>query len=167
MTDEKKPVEDDEDDDEMSVADEFRTLYVDTKKLTEKWIRLAKMRAEEGDTVSAGIYRQLAGDLLPLMEDSLAATGAAFEELEAATAEAAGGEGMDGDDAVVVYSALYASELAFKQLADASFDADAKEKLTRLAVLNAKAMEVLQENYEDIAEESLAQINEAQEPEEE
>lgn len=149
---------------EITVEEEFRGLYDDVNKLEARWKKLALMKQEEGDKTFADIIRLVAGDLLPLFTEVIAATGQALSDMEEVAAEGTGAnEGLDEEEAVIVYTTLYSNEQAFRQLAEGTLDSEAKVKLLGLAALNVSAMDILKDVYGDeIAEDSKAQIDEAQ-----
>lgn len=138
----------DEEEDDIGVGEEFRSLYSDAQSVESRWKRLAVSKQEEGDMVSANIIRLIAGDLLPLISDVIAASGAALEDLEEAQAEAAGeGGGLDEDEAAMVYAALLSNTRAFQQLAAGTPDENAKAQLSKMIGVNQSAMEIIKNVY--------------------
>ena len=159
------PVEEPNFDEEVSIGDEFRGLYNDTNKIKDRWLRLAKTKEEEKDEVSAKLLRLIAGDVMPLISDMIAASGAGFEEMEEAMAdneEAQQNGGLTDEEVAQIYVTLLSNEAAFKQLVDQAGDENVKSGLQQLVDLNLTTMGMLRDTFGDeIAQVAADQIKEA------
>jgi hypothetical protein len=81
--------------DEITLEDELSDLALGFNVFGEKLKALASKAEANGDLVTAGVYRQLAGDLVPLLVDSVQISGAAFGEIYDVL-EGEEGEGEEG-----------------------------------------------------------------------
>jgi len=90
-----------------STGDEFRALLTECEESRTKLLQYAN-RVQGRSPEAAEVVRQIAGELLPLMETVVMASGAAFEAIEQEVEETGSGEGLDAEDAVNFYRTLVA-----------------------------------------------------------
>jgi hypothetical protein len=153
-----------DDDDEMSIEEEFRGLYADVNKIKERWLRLAKQKEEEKDKSAAQILRLVAGDIIPIISDLIAASGGAFEEMGGMVSEAAGlseGPNITEDEAVQIYVTLLSNVEAFKRIEATASDSDVKTAFSNLRELTESTMTMLQDTFGDeFVELAVSQLQE-------
>ena len=140
---------DDNEEEVITLEEEFKGLHRDLTGIKDKWNKLAKTKEEENHP-SALVFKLLAGDLIPLIADALQATGEGFEEVGTAiqeTADTAAGGNLSDDEASQVYLTLQANVNAFEAMAESATEPAAKDSLTKMVEMNKNAMEVLLDNF--------------------
>jgi hypothetical protein len=148
---------------ELTIEEEFRTLWGDAQTMQARFMKLAAQADEEKDPTSAKILRSIGGDLMPLISDVIAASGSAFEEVGEVADEAhSGGVDLTDDELVQIYVTLASNERAFSQLIDMTQDENAKAGLQQLLGLNQSALSMLKENFgEDLVNAAQDKLQEA------
>lgn len=153
------------DDDDLSIEEEFRGLYSDIGRIKERWLRMAKQKEEEKDSTSAQLLRLIAGDIIPIITDVIAASGGGFSEMLELVSDAASAEGATGlseEDATQVYATLMSNTIAFQKLREEAKESEAKQALSHLIALNEDTMAVLRDEYgEELAEAAKDQLQQA------
>ena len=148
-------------DDELTIEEEFRGLYADVNKIKDRWMRLAKQKEEEKDKASAQLLRLIAGDIIPIIADVIAASGGAFDEVSGMISDASGlgedGANLTEDEAVQIYVTLMSNVDAFKRMVDTAPDANVKAALSHLVGLNESTMTMLRDTFGDELQDNATQ----------
>ena len=79
--DDEEP-EDEDDGEAPDTAAEFRYLFMDAKEQEKRLKELAARVEQSGDAATASIYREIAGNVLTLLGDTIASAGHAIATLE-------------------------------------------------------------------------------------
>jgi len=99
--------DEDDEDEETDTEAEFRLLYKDSKEAEGRFKELAQQAEQAGEAGIAKIYREVSGNILGLLGDTIASAGHALTELE----ERGGGGGGDdshlSDEDAVEYLAYF------------------------------------------------------------
>jgi hypothetical protein len=120
-----------------STGDEFRALYRRCDDTKTSLLKIAN-RIQPKSPEAADVLRQVAGNVLQLLQDTVAACGGAFEAVEGQiedVEEGEGGEGLSEEDAVDFYRTVLANIKLVEhgiQASDAGEQRDALEALKKM-----------------------------------
>jgi trehalose-6-phosphatase len=118
--------------------DEFRALYQRCEETKADLLRLANRMAQKSPN-SADVLRQVAGNVVQLLQDTVASCGGAFEDVEERLADeddAGGSAGLDEEDAVDFYRTMLANLRLVETAVQASEAGDQREGLEALQKMN-------------------------------
>lgn len=143
------------------VLSNFKELFEDVDGLRAKYTKLSKKGGEV-----AGVYRDIAGDILSLIQDVVRCTGSGFQGTFELLAEEQEGEVAFPEEAALEIGACLLNNMgAFRQLSEAPGIPDqAKEQMTQLHDMNKASLDRLVEatGNENLVEEVQAQIQHLQ-----
>lgn len=166
MAEEKNPeevsLEETREEKDMTVDEEFQELFQDTEKLKTKWGGLVAANKDSNPEIAA-IYRNIIGEILPLMSDYLRTTasgfGDVFDEL-AEVSEANDPVGLSEEEAKQIVIAQLMNIHAFEQLIAGSPE-EAHDQLKQYLGVNQEALNIMQETYgEELIEEAKVTLSE-------
>jgi len=157
QSEEISEVEAGDEEDDLSVSDEFRQLYADTGLLKEKWQKLVSSKESSHPEIAA-VYRNLAGDLLPLLLDVLQASGSAFEEAFISISDLDNQEvvALSDDEVKQLIITSLMNIHAFEQMSEDA-PPPAQDQIQHYLGINQRAISMLTEVYgEEIVVEAKA-----------
>lgn len=124
------------DDDEPSIEDEFRNLFTEAQGEGRRLKNLAMKAEQSGDASAAAVLREVAGGVVQLLQDLIATSGGAFQEIDATLDGIEEESRLLPEDAEKLHGLLLACrKLAVEVLAGSSANADAKDALEKLVAL--------------------------------
>ena len=150
-----------------TTKDEFQALFKRCGAAKEKLLQMAN-RMSQSNTDAADVLRQVAGNVLQLLEDTVAACGGALDAIETQLEEGAGEGGEEGigeEDAVVLTKTFLANEKLVDDCLLSATD-DAKPVLHGLKAMNEESRERVLELSGLEAEELQKLIEEEEQSEE-
>jgi hypothetical protein len=118
-----------------SIEDEFRALYTEAQGEGRRLKRLAMQVEQSGDSASATVLREVAGGLVQLLQDLIATTGGAFQEIEASLDGIEEESRLLTEDAEKLHGLLQACRKLVSELLAAGASGESKEGLEKLLAL--------------------------------
>lgn len=152
MVDQEERDDEEEEEEFLSAAEEFKELHSEAQQI-ERRFKGNAVRLQKSDPGSAEVLRQVAGDVVTLLGEVIAATGAHFELLDdriAEIEEGSGPEGLSIDDAKLLYRTLLANNRLWEQVREQALS-EQRETITGVMEMNTDAMSRL----DDLCEEDL------------
>lgn len=143
----------------LTVEEEFQLLNTDVEKLTAKWAKLAQSKRESLPEVAA-VYSNIAGDLLPLLQDLVKGTGSAFSDTFVALDELDPNQdqvGLSEEEAKQIVIAQLMNIHAFEQMLQGA-PAESQNQIKQYLGVNQEAMKLMGDVY---GEELIAEATSA------
>lgn len=138
-----------------STEQEFRALYDRCEEESQRMKQLATS-IQPSAPQAAEAMRQVAGNVLPLLQEVIATCGGALQSLEDLAEEGPAGEGLGEEDALDFARTILANNKIIAELLTAATDAELIERLTAVKTMNEEMMERLLE-LADLSEQELQQ----------
>lgn len=158
--------EEEEEEEEETIDQELRSLYDDTETMIARYTKQEQRVRDKKELFDAAdIYRLISSDLLPLIRDVIAASGAAITNVaqmaidlssdEEGTSEEE--EEQIDEETLQVYSTLLANHGAFSQLLETpGMDPQAKAGIASLLELNSSSLKIFDDQFGDGIKQALA-----------
>lgn len=152
------------DDEFMGPTEEFRALYAQCEEIGADLKGVAMKMQESGERVGAEVLRQVAGQVMDLMGEVIAAVGSHLEVMEAQLEQQADeNEGLSLDDAKSLYRTLVANNKLWNDVRSQA-TTDQRETIDKIIEMNADSMKLLVDLSDDglqqmIEEEAKAAID--------
>jgi len=134
----------------LSAAEEFKEL-LDASQQIEQRFKETAVRLQKTDPGVAEVLRQVAGDVVTLLGEVIAATGAHLDSLDdriVEIEEGSGPEGLSIDDAKLLYRTLLANNKLWEQVREQALS-EQRETITGVMEMNTDAMSRLDELCEE------------------
>jgi len=134
----------------LSAEEEFKEL-LDASQQIEQRFKETAVRLQKTDPGVAEVLRQVAGDVVTLLGEVIAATGAHLDSLDdriVEIEEGSGPEGLSIDDAKLLYRTLLANNKLWEQVREQALS-EQRETITGVMEMNTDAMSRLDELCEE------------------
>jgi hypothetical protein len=150
---EEEEVEDSEEDD-PSVEDEFRNLFAEAQGEGRRLKSLAMKAEQAGDSASAAVLREVAGGVVQLIQDVIATTGGAFQEMDATLNGIEEESRLLTEDAEKLHGLLRACRKLVTEVLGAGAVGESKDGLEKLRDLIDDQLEFVVDisDYEPVAD---------------
>ena len=135
-----QPDDDDDEGELTSTAEEFRAIFEGCEETGDRLKKLA-MSLQPSAPQAAEALRQVAGEVVPLISDLIAATGGALEAMEEGGGSEGDQEGLSDEDAVDFTRTFTANLKLISEVREAAVSDEQREGLDALRSMNEEMMQ--------------------------